>query len=53
MLFLMTSAVVGMVIFTFVRWVDRIARLGRLDYYQALKGKKYQKRSEQILACRI
>jgi uncharacterized membrane protein len=29
-LFLMTLAVFGMVIFTFVRWMDRIARLGRL-----------------------
>ncbi len=30
MLFLLTIAVFGMVIFTFVRWVDQIARLGRL-----------------------
>lgn len=29
-LFVLTAAVFGMVVFTFVRWVDRIARLGRL-----------------------
>jgi len=29
-LFLLTVAMFGMVIYTFVRWVDRIARLGRL-----------------------
>ena len=29
-LFLLTTFIFGMVIFTFVRWVDRIARLGRM-----------------------
>lgn len=29
-LFLLTAIVFGLVIFTFVRWVDRIARLGRM-----------------------
>ncbi|MGK2940649.1 MAG: DUF2254 domain-containing protein [Immundisolibacter sp.] len=56
-LFVLTAIVFGMVIFTFVRWVDRIARLGRLgstiEKAEKATAKALQRRRDMPTLCGV